>query len=72
MGPVGCLPSETHAHGSSRRGREQSLTCLVDDEQWLDQGSGRRWGFVARRLAADPAARPPPHAAIMVTTMSGG
>ena len=50
----------------------QSLICLVDDEQWLDQASEQTLGFVARRLPADPAARPPPHAAITVTTMNGG
>jgi len=32
----------------------QPLVCLIDDEQWLDQGSAHVLGFVARRLAADP------------------
>jgi hypothetical protein len=35
---------------------DQSLISLVDDEQWLDQASEQTLGFVARRLAADPAA----------------
>jgi hypothetical protein len=52
--------------------RDQSLICLVDDEQWLDQASEQTLGFVARRLAADAAVRPPPHAAITVATMNGG
>ncbi|HEV2260305.1 MAG TPA: AAA family ATPase [Streptosporangiaceae bacterium] len=33
---------------------ERPLICLIDNEQWLDQGSAQALGFVARRLAADP------------------
>jgi len=51
---------------------DQSLICLVDDARWLDQASEQTLGFVARRLAAGPVARPPPRAAITVTTMNGG
>ena len=36
---------------------DQPLIGRVDDEQWLNQGSEQTLGFVARRLAADPAAR---------------
>ena len=32
---------------------EQPLICLVDDAQWLDQGSAQILGFVARRLLAE-------------------
>ena len=35
---------------------DQPLICLIDDEQWLDRASEQTLGFVARRLAADPAA----------------
>jgi hypothetical protein len=35
---------------------DQPLICLIDDEQWLDQASAMTFGFVARRLAADPVA----------------
>ena len=35
---------------------DQPLICLIDDEQWLDQASMTTFGFVARRLAADPVA----------------
>ena len=33
---------------------DRPLICLIDDEQWLDQGSAQALGFAARRLAADP------------------
>ena len=33
---------------------ERPLTCLVDDEQWLDRASAQALGFAARRLAAEP------------------
>jgi DNA-binding NarL/FixJ family response regulator len=33
---------------------ELPLICVIDDEQWLDQGSAQALGFVARRLGADP------------------
>jgi predicted ATPase len=32
------------------------LLCLIDDAQWLDAASGQTFGFVARRLAAEPVA----------------
>ena len=32
---------------------EQSLVCLVDDEQWLDRASAQILGFVARRLGVE-------------------
>src|SRR5271155_221576 len=32
---------------------EQPVLCLVDDAQWLDQGSAGELGVVARRLLAD-------------------
>ena len=32
---------------------EQSLVCVIDDEQWLDRASAQALGFVARRLAAE-------------------
>jgi hypothetical protein len=34
---------------------ERPLTCLVDDQQWLDQALAQALGFVARRPAAKPA-----------------
>jgi DNA-binding CsgD family transcriptional regulator len=36
--------------------RERPLVCIVDDAQWLDQASARALAFVARHLAAAPAA----------------
>ena len=33
---------------------ERPLLCVVDDQQWLDRASAQAFGFVARRLAADP------------------
>jgi AAA ATPase domain len=33
---------------------EQSLICVIDDEQWLDRASVQALGFAARRLGADP------------------
>src|SRR4051794_17933745 len=35
---------------------EQPLLCLVDDAQWLDTASRQVFGFVARRLLAEPVA----------------
>jgi AAA ATPase domain len=35
---------------------ERPLVCLVDDAQWLDQASAQALTFVARHLAATPAA----------------
>ena len=35
---------------------EQPLLCLVDDVQWLDSASAGAFGFVARRLEAEPIA----------------
>ena len=32
---------------------EQPLVCVVDDAQWLDNGSARTLAFVARRLLAE-------------------
>jgi len=37
----------------SRIAEEQSLVCLVDDAQWLDQATAQVLGFVARRLLAE-------------------
>jgi DNA-binding CsgD family transcriptional regulator len=36
--------------------RERPLVCLVDDAQWLDPPSAQALAFVARHLAATPAA----------------
>jgi predicted ATPase len=36
--------------------RERPLVCVVDDAQWLDQASAQTLAFVARHLAAAPAA----------------
>jgi DNA-binding CsgD family transcriptional regulator len=36
--------------------RERPLVCVVDDAQWLDQASAQALAFVARHLAAAPAA----------------
>ena len=36
--------------------REQPLVCVVDDAQWLDLASAQALAFVARHLAAAPAA----------------
>jgi len=33
--------------------QEQPLLCLIDDGQWLDQGSAQVLAFVARRLGAE-------------------
>jgi DNA-binding CsgD family transcriptional regulator len=38
----------------SAAGSDRPLICVVDDEQWLDEGSAQVLGFVARRLLADP------------------
>src|SRR4051812_17711969 len=35
---------------------ERPLLCLVEDAQWLDAASGQVFGFVARRLLAEPVA----------------
>ncbi len=35
---------------------EQSLVCLIDDAQWLDQSSAQVLAFVARRLEAESVA----------------
>jgi DNA-binding CsgD family transcriptional regulator/tetratricopeptide (TPR) repeat protein len=40
----------------SEAGGEQSLVCLIDDAQWLDQASLQTLAFVARRLAAESVA----------------
>jgi DNA-binding CsgD family transcriptional regulator len=40
----------------SELARERPLVCLVDDVQWLDQASAQALAFVARHLAAAPAA----------------
>jgi DNA-binding CsgD family transcriptional regulator len=36
--------------------RERPLVCVVDDAQWLDRASAQALAFVARHLAAAPAA----------------
>ena len=36
--------------------RERPLVCVVDDAQWLDRASAQALAFVARHLAAEPAA----------------
>src|ERR1700742_677709 len=33
---------------------ERPLLCVVDDAQWLDRASAQIFGFVARRLLAEP------------------
>ncbi|MGW0194411.1 ATP-binding protein [Nonomuraea sp. NPDC003201] len=36
--------------------QERPLLCLIDDAQWVDTASARAMVFLARRVAADPAA----------------
>src|SRR6201981_2104110 len=33
---------------------ERPLVCVVDDQQWLDRGSGQALGVAARRVAGGP------------------
>ena len=40
----------------SEAGAGQPLLCVVDDAQWLDTASRQAFGFMARRLLADPVA----------------
>jgi DNA-binding CsgD family transcriptional regulator len=40
----------------SASGGDQPVICVIDDQQWLDEGSAQALGFVARRLLADPVA----------------
>jgi DNA-binding NarL/FixJ family response regulator len=40
----------------SEAAQERPMLCVVDDSQWLDQGSARTLGFVARRLRAQSVA----------------
>jgi DNA-binding CsgD family transcriptional regulator len=40
----------------SELARERPLVCVVDDAQWLDRASAQALAFVARHLAAAPAA----------------
>jgi hypothetical protein len=40
----------------SEAAANRPLICVMDDQQWQDRASAQALGFVARRLAADPAA----------------
>jgi hypothetical protein len=40
---------------ASEAAGERPQICLVEDQQWLDRASAQALGFVARRLAAEPA-----------------
>src|SRR6201995_5086355 len=35
---------------------ERPLVCVIDDQQWLERAAAQAFGFVPRRLGADPAA----------------
>src|SRR4051794_1457773 len=38
----------------SEAAQEHPLLCVIDDAQWLDRASAQVFGFVARRLLAEP------------------